>query len=148
MNPKTNVVNLKRAKEFLESIPEDKIQMGYFRYGEDEVNPICGSSGCIVGLCTELDADNVLENHKDRFGYIKFMKWSHEFFGTSPDSNDSRWKFLFSQLHINDKRGHLNRLQYVIDNPNDPDPCKTSGHTRDDFGTVFEYPKEEEQNES
>ena len=138
---KTNVTNLKRARDLIERTHPTKIKMSHFRMNRNDMRPKCGTTGCIVGLCTELDSKNIEANYYSNTGCINFSEWSSDFFGVSP----RQWIFLFDYRHVNDKQGHLNRLQYVIDHPEGPWPCERTGHL--DFSKVFKYPKEEEQNE-
>lgn len=96
-----NIQNIKRAIDFIKTIPEANFSMGLFRNdgnpdGEIDINhlkPECGTVGCIIGHCTALDAENFQKNYIDKaedyrcdfFNEIEtdtmFIRWSDEFFG-------------------------------------------------------------------
>ena len=124
-----NITNLKRAREYVDKhVDADKMSMGCFRHDpDDRSNPVCNTSGCIVGYTTALDGSNVLANFIDKHnGGINFIGWSNYFYFNTENTflneeDDGMWDFLFYG-HWPDSKSHaLTRMDYVIEHSAAPE---------------------------
>lgn len=115
--------NLQRMVDFLKSgkVTQEMFSMRSFRRGDDK-HTECNSVGCVLGWCTELDADNIKENYVYSSGGIAFYEWSEYFTGIPADGYD--WDFLFSENWAeedNTIQGAIKRLEFFIKNGKAPD---------------------------
>lgn len=114
-----NLVELKRWRDFTETIPAEMIAMECWRQGS-RFTPKCDSVGCIVGHCTGLyQAD---ELPRDNYGIIEFNEVTSRFLGITSTAKDV-WKFLFDSAwgyqYYTDTCGTqkafaLHRMDYVL----------------------------------
>ena len=82
------------------SVRQDNFTMGTFRTG-DFSNPVCGSVGCTVGICTVLDVENVIENFTNTEGEIEFGAWSEDFTGLLEVEYEDEWDWCFDSAWRN-----------------------------------------------
>lgn len=115
-----NYENLKKAKELLKNIPEDRFSMGVFNSNNPEelegvLNP-CSSVCCVVGHCVALDTEINLKKYSWTYSF-DYGNWSYSFFGFEYDSD--LWNFLFSEIWVyvdNTLKGAIKRIDYVLNN--------------------------------
>ncbi len=115
-----NYENLKRAKELLKTIPEDRFSMDDFITCknpdlQDVLNP-CDSVCCVIGHCVVLDIETNLKKYSYSYSF-DYGGWSYSFFGFEYDSD--LWNFLFSEIWVyvdNTLKGAIKRIEYVLNN--------------------------------
>ena len=118
-----NLIELKRWRDYIATIPAEKIEMESWRSGTTST-PECDSVGCIVGHCTALYTMKQLP--KDMFNQISFINVAERFLGI--ESEDPLWDFLFSSewgyyanVMITQKDFALLRMDYVLKHGEQPD---------------------------
>ncbi len=107
--------NLLKMADYIETIPQEQFNMGTFRFNDKCVNPECNSVGCIIGHCTILDAENVINNFMKPSNIINFQAWSEEFTGIK---GNNTWEYLFSSEWLtsdNTPTGAAKRIRYVVE---------------------------------
>ena len=87
------------ARDFTPSIPSERFNMNYYRFGSKETH-ICKSVGCLAGFLT---AAFKFEDIPTYYGLgtgrtlINFEAFIKEFFGASPSSNCFLYNLFFSE---------------------------------------------------
>jgi len=107
-----NRENLNKMADYIETIAQDRFDMGKFRTGE-KVDHECDSVGCVLGHCTILDKNPL---PLDSSGDIDFSAWSLDFTGLNPDSDECH--YLFAGLWDsadNTPTGAAKRIRYIIE---------------------------------
>jgi len=87
-----NKENLNKMADYIETIPQDRFDMGKFRTGEYKERE-CASVGCVLGHCTVIDENLLPIDHDNN---IDFPNWSLEFTGLHPFYHLEKWQYLFS----------------------------------------------------
>lgn len=113
-----NYENLKKAKELLKTIPEDRFDMKHYTNKNSntvsQVQNTCNSVCCVIGHCVVLDDyDNLIKYEDDIFNY---HLWGKSFFGIK---KGYLWDFLFSGNWFNTDntvKGAIKRIDYVLNN--------------------------------
>ena len=122
MKREINYLNLKKMfNHILLNVPEEMINMRFYRDGEDnEKLHECKSTGCIIGHCTILDNYENIPKKQNFEGVIsiRFTSWSEQFTGLSSFSDN--WNWCFGQNWPNNKEQILLRIKYLIDNRDTP----------------------------
>ena len=109
-----NEVNLLRAADYIEKIPQSVFSMRLFRYDDSKTHE-CGAVGCVVGHCTVLDAPENLPFDAD--GEINFYRWSGRFFGLKVGSYGWAWCFAGRWHKVdNTPTGAAKRIRYLVEN--------------------------------
>lgn len=110
-----NRENLVLMAEHIAKIPQKDFSMQIYRgKGKTDSHTFeCNTVGCILGHCVQLDKPNNIPwiNNIN----IDFTKWSMEFVGISPLSND--WSYLFSPHWVtgdNTPHGASRRILYYL----------------------------------
>ena len=121
-----NLVELKRWRDYLANVPEELVELEYYRKGQEKL-PICDSVGCVVGHCTGLYRDADLP--RTNLGLIAFGKVTYNFLGIA-NTTENVWRFLFGgdwAYHHNpetcgtQKSFALHRMDYVLKHGDAPD---------------------------
>jgi len=115
MNEQMNRENLKLMADYIETISQDRFDMGKFRTGE-LVKHECGSVGCVIGHCTILDKNPL---RLDLDGHIDFDAWSFDFTGLDSFYDNDKWQYLFScewETVDNTPAGAAKRIRYFLEN--------------------------------
>ena len=119
-----NFHELKRWRDFTETIPAEMIAMESWRQGSS-LTPKCDSIGCIVGHCTALYTIEQLP--KDILGRINFMEVSETTLNL--EDEDPLWNFLFNSewgyyaedANATQKDFALLRMDYVLKHGEQPE---------------------------
>ena len=110
-----NKERLLYAADWLEAnVKQEMFDISTFRRGQYQT-PECDSVGCVIGHTTALDRKNVLKNYTYDDGNIKFVDWSHRYFGLNLD--EWFWCFAASwQYTDNTVKGAAARMRYIANN--------------------------------
>lgn len=133
-----NIENLKKAQEYIKTIPEEYFNMEVYRHDisddrDGNVNKLsditgCGTVGCVIGWCTALDTPEGIEPFRyGMFGKIHFSDWGETFFGIEYDTD--LWYYLFganwAQHDITNTTAHaVYRIQKILDGYEPENICK------------------------
>ena len=110
-----NKLNLLRAANYIEKIPQSAFSMRLFRSGDEKTHE-CGAIGCVIGHCTVLDAPENLPLYKNNGG-INFWRWSENFFGCKVHSPEWEWCFSSNWKGVdNTPTGAAARIRYLVKN--------------------------------
>lgn len=94
-----NIHNLKRMYNHILTVPEELLDMQYWRKeGAEMTRYECNTVGCIIGHCIALDTSIVKRRSDDA---IDFERWSEDFLEIR--SSSSVWDFLFAMEWANGK---------------------------------------------
>ena len=87
-----NIHNLKRMYNHILTVPEELLNMSYWRQDDLLIEPECNTVGCVAGHCVFLDVSIIERFRNDQ---IDFTSWSEKF--TELDFFDDAivWSFLF-----------------------------------------------------
>ncbi len=110
-----NKENLQKMADYIRTIPEEKFDMRDYRSFDDKFSTECDSVACVIGHCTVLDKENILENFIKSSGNICFTEWSYDFTGIM--SNE--WYWCFSSYWTdtdNTVEGAARRIEWLINN--------------------------------
>lgn len=104
---------------YIQTIPQQEFNMGFYREDGDELEQHCGTVGCVIGHCTVLDTDEnfALFCHKahDRCE-VDFTSWCESF--TDMSCHDREWRWCFGSWWKNSDNtpiGAAKRIVYMLE---------------------------------
>ena len=121
-----NKENIQKGIDYLEANYDDiskRFNMDFYRnVGWDELSHVCGTSGCLVGHLTAIDAEGF---YKYADVTLCFKNWSEKFF----DVYDKDWSFMFSNTwgespETNTLQQGINRMKYMLKHEQRPKDWK------------------------
>jgi len=111
-----NKSNLQLMADHIKTIPQEVFDMQDYRKN-NLLSIECGSIGCDIGHCIQLDPDSKNVPINKHFETIDFFKWSENF--TELDGNSDEWNWCFDsrwKSTDNTPLGASKRIEYLINN--------------------------------
>lgn len=110
-----NRENLQKAADYIRTIPQEKFNMEFVRYAEEDFEHECKTVGCVLGHCPILFPWDKIPKHD--CGAINYRDFVDDFFGIDLSANDDIFCWCFGgPWHVKDNSplGAALRIEWLL----------------------------------